>query len=808
MDNREYQQVESDDNLLSFLDFRKLLSDVLRYWWLFVASVTVVLFGLKIYHRYKTPVYSSEATLIIDNSGKNNQSSDLLQGVVLGQNVRNFDNQLAILQSRTLTAEVVDNMGVFISYFKEGRVKTVELYGNMSFMVVMDSTHVQPLNTKITINPQNDNTISVRVEAENVELYNYHDRQVVGTMANIKFEGTYLYGQPIVTPWCAFSVVSQTPLDAQVHVVFNDPDRLIDRFSNSFSVRHDKKSESSVVTLSVVGTNSKRNRDFLNTLIRCYIKDNLHQKNEMSENTIRFIEGQLAMLQDTLSYVENELSRFRTQHGIQSDLSKKGTELLSEIKDYDDELKQLTLESIYYEYLESYLSNDSIMSGDIAPATFKTERPIIAKLLNEILELNAKKQVYRDTYGKEGNPMYDALTAELNIARNTLLTSIKSHKQMVQDNIRDVQGKLDFFTREASELPETERRLIGIDRKFTLNNDVYNFLMRKRAEAQIQRASNTADHKLLDPAMTMGIISPNVKRNQSLGIALALMIPLLLLVLRQVVDNRVRTDSDVKRLSPLPIVGEIPNSKKDTPFVVQEYPRSNMAEEFRRIRIKLDFIGKGAAPSIITVTSAMPGDGKTFCALNIASVFSIASKKTVLLGLDLRKPGLTRILGKQNQPGLTDCLIGNAKLEDVVTRYNNLDIVLSGTIPPNPSEIIMSKEFADLMERLKREYDVIVMDTPPVGLVSDAYQLAQQSSATVFVIRQDFTVKEVLKDTLRSIKENGITNTALIMNDINNTKTRYGYGYGYGNYGRYGKYARYGRYGYGVDKPYGGYAED
>lgn len=178
------------------------------------------------------------------------------------------------------------------------------------------------------------------------------------------------------------------------------------------------------------------------------------------------------------------------------------------------------------------------------------------------------------------------------------------------------------------------------------------------------------------------------------------------------------------------------------------------------------------------------------------------------MGLDLRKPGLTRILGKQNQPGLTDYLIGNTKLEDIVTKHSNLDIILSGTIPPNPSEIIMSKAFADLMEHLKREYDVIVMDTPPVGLVSDAYQLAQQSSATVFVIRQDFTVKEVLKDTLRTVRENGVTNTALIMNDINNNKTRYGYGYGYGNYGRYGKYARYGRYGYGVDKPYGGYAEE
>ena len=815
MESKDLQQQtdNNDDNLLAFLDFKKLLSDVIRFWWLFVISVAVMFVGLKFYHRYKTPVYSATATVIVDNSNKANQSSDLMEGVILGQSMRNFDNQLAILGSRSLISNVIEDMGIYVSYFRVGRIRTTELYPQDDVMLVMDSTHVQPIGAKIYVSPTDQNSFTIKVSAENVLLYNYHDKEEMGKMENIKYEETFLYGQPIVTPWCAFTIVCKKPLGFPIYAMFNDPQALISSYTSSLSISNDKKSESSVVTLTKTGTNSRKNEIFLNTLIKWYINDNLHQKNEMSENTIRFIEGQLALLQDTLSHVESVLSHFRSQNGIQDDLSKKGTELLSEVKNYDTELKDLTMENLYYEYLEKYFSNDSVIKGDIAPATFRTQRPVITDLLNNILSLNAKRQIYRDTYGKDGNPMYDAINAELNIARNTLLTSIKSHKKMVEDNIRDIQSKIDGFNREITQLPEAERRLLGIERKFNLNNDVFTFLMRKRAEAQIQRASNTADHKLLDAAETTSVISPNVKRNQTLGFAAAIILPLIFLVLRQVADNRVRTASDVKKISDLPMIGEIPNSKKETPLVVQEYPRSNISEEFRRIRIKLDFICKGKHPAVFSVTSSMPSDGKTFCALNIASVFAIAHKKTVLLGFDLRKPGLSKVLNIQDKQGITDYLIGNCKLDDIVTKQGDLDVIGSGTVPPNPSELIMSEECAQMMATLKQAYDVIIIDTPPIGPVSDAFLLTQMSDATIFVIRQDYTSKEALKDALNALAENGTKNATLVMNDINNSKTRYGYGYGYGGYGRYGKYGKYGKgygygYGYSEDRTYGGYVDE
>lgn len=797
---------EEEDNILSNIDFKKLLSDIIRFWWMFVITVALVFVGLKIFHTYKTRIYQAQATVIVDNSSKASWRRSILEGVDLGQSMSNFDNQLAILGSRTLVSRVVEQMGVYITYYHVGRIRDTEQFNTKALTVVMDSAHVQPLNTRINIIPKDENTFTISVKSERIATYLYSTRTESSTVSDIEFEDTFKYGEPIITPWCAFTVVCEKPLKDKFYIIFNNPEALVASYMGNLSLSSDSKSESTVVTLITSGPNKVKNEVFLNTLINTYVDDNLRQKTEMSANTVRFINDQLMLLSDSLDYVSGQLSNFRSRNKIQDDLTKKGDKLFDEVKTYEKELKQLTLENAYYNYLETYFSNDSIMKSDIAPATFKTERPIITELLNKILDINAKRQVYRDTYGREGNPMYDALNAEFNIVRNTLLTSIKSHKEMVNENMAEVQGKLDEYTQEIMDLPETERTLLGINRKFTVTNELYTFLLQKRAEAQIQRASSTPDHKALDAAETTGMISPNVKRNQTLGFAAAILLPVAFLLLRQLLDNKIRTSNDIKKITKLPIIGEIPNNTKDTPFAVQEYPRSMTAEQFRRLRIKLEFLSKRKTPTTIVVTSSIPGDGKTFCALNTASVFAIAKKRTVIMGFDLRKPGLSKVAGIISKQGITDYLIGNCELDDIITRVGDLDIIGSGTIPPNPSELIQSEECQKMMEKLKERYDIIVIDTPPISLVSDALQLTSSADVTMFVVRQDYTEKPALDYSLTCLQENNVANASIVVNDINSKGTRYGYGYGnYGFYGRYGKYGKYGKYGakYGHGYGYG-----
>ncbi|MDY4521001.1 MAG: polysaccharide biosynthesis tyrosine autokinase [Bacteroidales bacterium] len=811
MANNEYKEEDLEDNLLSFIDFRKLLSDIVHYWWLFVLTMAIVIVGLKYYHRYCPTIYSAYTTLIIDNSNESGSSAQmsLVSGVRLGQSMRNFDNQLAILGSKSLISRVVDNMGIYTSYFNVGRIKDTEIYPSNNYIIVMDSTHVQPIETRINFSPIDDKMFAIHVESEEANLYNYSIGEYINKIEHLNYDGKFYYGQPIVTPWCAFTLVAKEPLKGKIYAKFHDPEVITARFTGGLSIEHDTKTESSVVTLRVKGENSLKNIVFLNTLTQMYIDDNLSQKNLMSDNTIRFIDGQLAMLSDTMNRVEGELSSFRSNNGIQNDMSQKGKSILDELKTLDRQMQELVIEHNYYDYLCAYLDNDSILqSGDMAPATFNVQRPIINEQIKKLLELSAKRQVYRDTWGKQGNPMYDALDAELNIAKNTLLTTIESQKALCEKMQGDVQIQINDYNSQMMALPETERRLLGIDRKFTLNNDIFTFLMRKRSEAQIQRASNTSDHKLLDKACAAGIVSPNIKQNKMLGYAAAILLPLVLLVLRQVLDKKVRTVNDITKLTKYPLIGEVNNSKKETPLVVLNYPRSLISEDFRRTRIKLDFMTKTKDHTMIAITSAMPGDGKSFIAINIASVFAIAKKKTVLLGFDLRKPAINKTFDFKQELGITDYLIGNCKFEDIVYNYEGLDVISSGTIPPNPLEIIMSDECKAFLEEVKSRYDVIIVDTPPVGLVSDALPIANMVNATLFVVRQDYTNMNILQYALNTLNENEVGNVCLLMNDINSKKTRYGYGYGYGSYGKYGRYGKYGQSKYGYGYGYGSYDDD
>ncbi|MCQ2228681.1 MAG: polysaccharide biosynthesis tyrosine autokinase [Bacteroidales bacterium] len=809
------QEIEEEESFIN-IDFKKLWSDVIALWWLFVISIAIALIAVRIYHRYKIPVYSSTVSVILDDQSQNTYSpkgQSMIEGFMVDPGMRNIDNQIAVLQSYTLVSKVVERMGIFISYYHQGRLVTTEQYGFEAFKVIMDSTHVQPLNVPIYINDIDENTYSIKINAEKVTLYNYKTRQYDSKYEAIDMDVKCRYGDPIVTPWGAFSVVRQKGFGDGEFFMFNDPDDVIGRFRNSLSVNRDEKSNSSVVDLYVSGPNISKNNDFLNALVGTFIGENLAQKNLIAENTIRFIEDQLGSIADTLNDIGTKLSAFKVAHGLQQTLPSKGEAKFKEIQGYEQEIKQQQLLGAYYDYLASYFANDSVLNGVIAPAIYRTnESAAIAEQLNQIMSYNAEKQAYQDTFGQSSNPMAKSVIAKLQIARNTLLQSIESHKQRVVNEIAELNNKIKDVEGELSTLPETERKLLGVERKYTLNNDVYTYLLRKRSESQIQKASNTPDHRILDAASLVGQVSPNSKKNQTMALALAIILPLGFIVLRQLLDDKLRTEEDIKKITQLPVIGEITSNHKDTPLVVMEYPKSILSESFRRMRSRLAFMVGGKEVPIVAVTSSMPGEGKTFCAANIASVFAISGKKTVLLGFDLRKPGLSKLFKTDDHVGLSNYIIGDCTLEEMTINIaDNFDLLPSGAIPPNPAELIASERCVALIEELKKRYDMIIIDTPPMGLVSDAYSIARWIDTLVFIARQDYTLKDAFKYTINSLAEEGITNVGLIINDVNNKKSRYGYGYGH--YGKYGKYGHYGKkygygYGYVSEQSHGYYTEE
>lgn len=817
MENKNPNQIPEEEDSLFRIDYKKLISDVIKLWWLFVITLLIAFVGIKFYHRYAVPVYSSTISVIVDELGAAQASSQnsMIDGFMLSPAMRNIDNQVAVLGSWTVVRRAVEKMGIYVSYYQHGRISTHELYGrNNPLCVVMDSTQYQPINVPFSILVIDSAHYRLKVETEGMTLYNYATGSTSGIGKEIIWENEFAFGEPVVTPWCAFTLHRIGQLNQPEYSFrFHNPMELVARMKNSMSIIRDEKSSSSVVSIVKNGTCVAKDLDFLNTIAKMFIDDNLNQKNLMAENTIRFIDEQLRFLGDTLMDIGTQLSSFRTMHGLQQSVSAKGSSLFSEMQEYEKNIQKARIELAYYEYLKRYFSSDSVLAGVIAPAIYETQSPVIETQINEIVKLNSEKQAYQDTYGMPVNPATKEILAKLHISRNTLLRSIESQKAMVQGTINDNTAKYETLRREMNSLPETERIYLGIDRKFSLNNDVYNFLLRKRSESQIQKASSTSDHKILDPAMSLGCISPNVKRNQTMAFALAIILPLGFILLRQILDGKIRTEDDIQHITSLPIVGQIQNNYKDSPMVVLEYPKSMLSEMFRRMRTRLDFMTVSATDGtpVIGVSSTMSGDGKTFCSVNIASVYAISGKRTVCVGFDMRRPGMSSLLKLEGHLGLSNYLAGGCQLNDIIVNFaDNLDVIPAGDIPPNPAELIQSPTCTSLMETLKRTYDVIVLDTPPMGLVSDAYVLAKYMTTLVFIVRQDYTLREPFGNTVSSFEAEGFRNVALVFNDMNSKNSRYGYGYGYGRYGKYGKYGKGygGKYGYGYSDHAHGYYSD
>ncbi len=820
MDERkEYVESESDDSFIN-IDFRKLLADVVRYWWVFLITIAIAVTAVKLYHRYHTPVYRSSMTIIIDESGNGSSSSaqsNLMEGFALSSGMRNLENQVAILGSYALVRQTVEQMNLLVSYYNKGRIHDVQMYRPGNFVVVMDSTHAQLIGTKIHFDCIDEDSFRLYFETENPVFYDYKNETSVSVKIDdddsdrkLAFSGRFRYGEPIVTDWGAFAIVKNPNvkmLSGSYYFVFNRLDAIVAGFMSSYSVGYNGSSSSSLVTLSVTGTIPERNNDFLNILSKTFLQRNLQQKNQIADNTIAFITEQLSFLSDSLLNVGTQLSAYKISNDLQLGASEKGRAIFDEMKRYESEVQEQEVTKAYYKYLRSYFSNDQVFDSVIAPASYNTQSTILSQQLSSIIELNSERLSYQESYGKASNPVSVEMNSKLQIARNTLLHSIDSHIEMTDQNISEIKARLSDLNEELSKLPETERIMLSLDRKFTLNNEVFNYLLRKRSESQIQKASNTSDHKILDAPMNRGVISSSASKHLLTAVALAIILPLLFFVLRQILDTRIRTIEDLKNKVRLPFLGSLLSNEKDSSLVVLRYPKSVQSEGFRQLRTKIQFmISQCNETPVVAVSSSVSGEGKTYTSFNIATAFALNGKRTLLLGFDLRRPGLAKMIGGDHPIGLADYIADNRSIDEVTVQITkNLYVIPGGTIPPNPSELIDSERTTELFETIKMEYDIIFVDTPPMGIVTDGFQLLRKSDALVFVVRQDYTEKDVLSYTLEQLKGEDFKNVGIVLNDVNGTRSRYKYShYGYKNYG-YGKV--YGKYGYGYGYGYGYYSE-
>lgn len=779
------------------LDYRKLFIETIHYWWLFLVTIGLALLIVTLKHRYAQPIYSAYMSVIMEDRGTENPQSDMMEGFGLSSAMRSLENQMAILSSWTTIRQAVSELNFNVSYYKTGRLKNSEMYGNVPFTVHYNSNVPQLTSTAIYLSVIDHQKYKLTYESDNGTSYIYAENKSTSS-ALISHNDTHEFGQWIEIPGMQIMIENHSlsvPEDRAYFFIFNNPDALASKYQSSFR-NYRTNENSSIVRLSVTGENSAKNIAFLNQLTSVFIRNNLDKKNQIATNTIRFIEEQLLLISDSLTEKGAELSNFRTSNQIQS-ISSQAELLFNKLEQLTNRKSEVLLEKNYYQYLADYFKSDTIFNHALAPASYKIENPAVNEQINSLIQLSIEYQSStQQVQSKAFNPYVVDLRTKMEVSRQTLLKAINNQLEMVNNELDRIDEEEQNTTSRLYQLPEKERKLFSIERQFTLNNEVYTFLLRKRSEAQIQKASNTPDHSVLQSARHEGKVYPIEGSDRQKALIIGVLLPFIFLIGKQLLNNKITGTDDVERVTNLPIIGNIIHNNKQEANVVLNHPKSVITEAFRRVRTRLEYFSSNLEHTpIIAVSSSMPGEGKSFCAINIASVFAISGKKTLLMGFDLRKPTLNRILGLPKSKGISNYLIGKTTLTEAIQPYpsvENLHYMSSGSIPPNPAELIGSPTTEKLFSTLRDEFDVIVVDTPPMGIVSDAYLLARHTDTMVFLTRQNYTVRSVFTNTIKQMQDEGIKNIGIILNDIPIKKGILGYSYYYGSkygygYGSYGK---------------------
>jgi capsular exopolysaccharide synthesis family protein len=789
------------------VDIKNLIFIFLGHWYLFLIGAVVALAIGFIITRYTTRVYQTTGTIIVKDGRQGLDPTTLMTNINFG-NQQKLENEIAILNSYSLTERVVKKMGIEVTYMGKGRIKSSELYKETPFEVEFDRSVPQAVGLVYNIEFLDDQHFTLSVNSKGCSWYDFIlNQRVRDSIGEITYSHQFKQGEWFETGFNHMRIVLKEKYSAEnlsnrnLCFWLNSYPSLIKQMK-TFSVSSINK-QASVVNVTSTGTNKEKIVDFTNTLLNEYVARGLEKKNIVSENTIDFIDEQLGTIEESLSTAEKALKDFRTQNEFMN-LDVQANQVFTTLQNLDKERAEMQVNVMIYKRLQNYIKEQIDDPESLAaPSAMGINDPLLNRLVTELVTLSQTKATQMLTQ-TEQHPQIIKLDEQIVTTKKTLLETVNNLVQNAELSLKEIEKRISQIESQSRAMPEKERQLLSYQRNFNLNDETYKFLMQRRAEAQILKASNTPDNEILDIARleTTRLVKPRSSMNYLIALIIGLLIPALYLFLKDFFNVTINDRKDLEKLTRFPIIGQVAQVEDKDPLVVINSPKAPIAEAFRSIRTNIEFITQGKSKSTILVTGDMQGIGKTFNSINMASIYALYGKKTVLLGFDMRKPKLFQEFNLTNNVGLSSYLSNKEPLENTIQpsiKIPNLDIITSGPIPPNPAELIASEKCNELFAELKEIYDYIVIDTPPLGLVTDAYLLMRFSDVNLFIVRQGHTNKNIFGSIIKDLEDRGL-DASIVINGIESGK---GYGYRYGNY-RYGYgygYAYgygYGKYGYGT----------
>lgn len=771
-------------------EFKRILELFLRNYKLFVVTTTIAIALAFLINRYSKPVYKiSSSILIKENTSQQNRSdvNDFLNSSLFGKN-ENFQNELWVIKSTPIIEQTIKNLNIEITYYQKEGFRYLDAYQNIPFQVFYLSDHPQPINVKFLITFLDTGYFQISAKSKIASFYNYKTDRITHQKKNWIFLKKCRFGELIETNDLGFIINPDT-----TKKVFN---------KNKFSYGFEFKSISSLSSIiksllefkkvdkmaTVIEINLKSQSlvkaiNLVDELMNVYSEQNLERKNHIASITIDYIERQLNEISDSLSQTEDNLQNFRSSNQL-LDITDQATGLSSQYLDLQNQQAELVSRKKYYDYVSDYLLNNDNFSNMMLPAAIGIHDQLLNNLMAELISAQAKRSNLIEN-NQERNPLVQKLGIQIENLKKTISENITAVGKTSSISVDEMNNRIRKIKGEISHLPATQRQLGNIERKYRLNDAIYNYMLEKRAEAKITKASNLPDDIVIEPAKMVGLypISPNKGINYLIALFLGLAIPFGYLVLKSALNNKIQTQDDIERLTNVPILGKILHNTHRTNNVMFEFPKSNISETFRALRTNLDFYFRGDQNKVIMVTSCLEGDGKTFVALNLGMSYAQLGRKTILVDFDLRRQKIYFKEHEESQEGLSSYMINKANVVDLIVKspHDKLDYIIAGILPPNPIELIALDKTKILINKLKEDYDIIVLDTTPLAQISDAYLLFEHSEVIIVVTRQNSTLKNVFSLIMRDLQHKNVSKGCVVLNDNKVYADQYGYGYGYDN---------------------------
>lgn len=739
------------------IDFKRVLNKYLKNWYLFVLALLIGCMFAFIKNRYTVKIYRlSTSVLIEDNSNKSvlDQKKSITADPLF-LNTKLIENQIAILGSFSQIKKIIANLDFMVSYYARGSYIWQEIYKRSPFVVKFDSTHFQ-----------------TRLQRFNLKFTGPDRFQVWSdSLAVLKEPRTFRFGEQVEAAQFSFSVNLKDSIHprhyyGQVYgFELNDLHLLTSEYRDKTDIEPAK--EGSVVIISSSGPNKEKEKDYLNELTRMFLLTNLEKKNKILTNTIDFINRQLHQVGIELDSVEQELEDFRKSNKFM-ELSAKAAMLLNEMNNDAKSRAGLAADLKYYEYLLDYLQTHNSFEDVVMPSTVGLSLPLFSDLVLKLSTVTLEKDNLISNSSRQ-NPYIQTLEEQILNMKTALIENMRSIIETTNIKIKDADDKLLKKNAEFATLPEIEREFLQIERKYNVFNSLYDFLLQRKSETEIQRAANTPDQEVIDYAGDTGIARVSAKPVTAYinALILAFLIPAVFLFLLVFFNNRIMAQEDIESITQLPVIGSLIRNTDKPGGRALLNANTYFTEGLRTIKIKLN-LDPLKGEQVIAVTSSVIREGKTFLAINLAAVYALAGKKTLLLGFDLQRPDIAGTFNLENNEGITNYLINEMPVNQVIqkTFTKNLDILLSGPVPPNPDELIESEKTKLLFDELRKRYDFIIMDTPPIGLVGDAFLLNRFTDVTLFAVRFNYSTKKQFTESVYEAVDNKMKRLNIVFTDV------------------------------------------